>query len=513
MALVVTLVAWGLLARATDKLESNLRSEITSRGAAIALGVAAELDFTTPETLARGLAAIRAYYAALAPSGVAYLYVQDHEASILLHTFEPTFPPEFVETNWVGPEGLKPGELVRIAPAVDIVIGERRIEAIDIAAPIARGANGIVHVGMDREKIAAEIASLRSEMLRWGGGIALGGVLLGLLVVAFVVIRPIRRMTQVALRIAEGDLSPPELRVGARDEIGRMAQAFERMLHSLRELAAAADRIAAGNLTGTIGVDGQLAESFNRMIGAHKAVVRQISEASTQLAGAAVQLHAAAQQQEASAAQQSSGAEEVSRTMESLLESAAHIYESTRGVLSNAEQTLQTSDVTAKKIAELNGHTGRIGEILEVIREIADRSDLLALNASLEGTRAGEAGRAFSLVANEMRRLAERVTASVESIKSLVADVRASGSSTILSTEEARKLAENTTEAARRITLVTQQQRSGTEQVSESMRDISDVLAQSVRAAQQTRASAEHLKGQAEELAEVVSRFRLEERS
>jgi hypothetical protein len=96
-----------------------------------------------------------------------------------------------------------------------------------------------------------------------------------------------------------------------------------------------------------------------------------------------------------------------------------------------------------------------MGEILEMIREIADRLDLLALNASLEGTRAGEAGKGFQLVAGEIRRLAERVTASVRDIKEMVGEVRASSSATVLVTEESRKLAESTTTSARQISLVT----------------------------------------------------------
>jgi methyl-accepting chemotaxis protein len=195
--------------------------------------------------------------------------------------------------------------------------------------------------------------------------------------------------------------------------------------------------------------------------------------------------------------------------MQSLLEAAGHIAESARGVLANAEQTRETTDATAAKIAELSGHTNRIAEILEVIREIADKSDLLALNASLEATRAGEAGRSFSLVAAEMRRLAERVTASVQDVKSLVADVRASGTSTVEAMEQSIALALGTTESARQITMVTQQQRTGTEQVSQSMRQFSQVLRQSVMATQQTRSSAEDMKRLADRLQELVGSFRV----
>jgi methyl-accepting chemotaxis protein len=393
-------------------------------------------------------------------------------------------------------------------------IVEFRAEVIHVVVPVRAkaGAKGSVILGVslaelehEKEQNRAAVALVAAIMLAVGlaGAFALGTFLVG----------PIRRMTRVALRIAEGDLSQPELAIGGRDEVGRMAEAFDRMLRALRGLAGAADDVAAGDLRGRLEVSGQVAEAFNRMMEAQRLIVREIATTSERLARAAAETYAASQEQEAAATIQASGVEQVSRTMAQLSESAANISDSARGVLANAERTRETSEITAAKIAELSGHTNRIGEILEIIRDIADRSDLLALNASIEGTRAGEAGRAFSLVAAEMRRLAERVTASVQDVKALVADVRASGSSTVMATEEGRRLAESTTESARLITTVTQQQRTGTEQVSRSMNEIATVLAQSVTSTQKTRSLAEDLKHQADRLAEIVGRFRVEGRA
>jgi methyl-accepting chemotaxis protein len=383
-------------------------------------------------------------------------------------------------------------------------------ELLHVITPIhARaGASGSLVLGFSLLELERDKRANRAVVL------AVAAVVLGFgLAVSFVFgsyfVRPIRRMTEIALRLARGDLSQAELEIEGRDEVGRMAEAFDGMLRSLRGLAAAADRVAAGDLTGRVSMGGHVADAFNRMIDAQRLVVREIAATAEQLARAVAEMYASSQEQEVAAKQQSSGVTAVSQTMRSLLESAANISDSARGVLSNAERTLQTTDLTAAKIAELSGHTSRIGEILEVIRDIADRSDLLALNASIEGARAGEAGRAFSLVAGEMRRLAERVTASVEDVKALVVDIRASGSSSVMATEEGRRLAESTTESARTITMVTQQQRAGTEQVSKSMNEITSILAQSVTATQKTRTLAEDLKTQAERLAEVVGRFRV----
>jgi methyl-accepting chemotaxis protein len=310
--------------------------------------------------------------------------------------------------------------------------------------------------------------------------------------------------------VGEGEVSTaPKVPVFHQDEVGALARNYNVMLDQLRLLAQRANEVSKGALDIEFDGRGDLGQAFRGQVLSLRDIVGHIAQSASQLAGAASEMYAAAQEQEAAAQQQSVGVEEVSRTMESLLAAATHVTESTMGVLTRAERTRETTARTAERITELSAHASRIGEILEVIREIADRSDLLALNASLEGTRAGEAGRGFALVAAEMRKLAERVTASVTDIKKLVSDVRASVSATVLATEESSTLAEGTTESARQINLVTQQQRSGTEQAGQSMRDVATMITQSLAATQQVRSLAEDLKGQADNLNGLVARFRL----
>ena len=120
--------------------------------------------------------------------------------------------------------------------------------------------------------------------------------------------------------------------------------------------------------------------------------------------------------------------------MDSLLNSAHQIASVSGTVLTNAEHTHSNSQLIAERITELAGHTQRISVFLDVIRDIANKTDLLALNAALEGTRAGEAGRGFSLVASQMQRLTVSVMDSVEDIKGLTADIREATSSSVLAT-------------------------------------------------------------------------------
>jgi methyl-accepting chemotaxis protein len=274
------------------------------------------------------------------------------------------------------------------------------------------------------------------------------------------------------------------------------------MVDQLRLLAQRTNEVSKGALDVEFEARGNLGEAFRSQVASLREIVGHIAQSAAQLAGAASEMYAATQEQEAAAQQQSVGVEEVSRTMESLLVAATHVTESTMGVLTRAEKTRETTSRTAERITELSAHASRIGEILDVIREIADRSDLLALNASL----------GFALVAAEMRKLAERITASVGDIKKLVSDVRSSVSATVLATEESATLAEGTTDSARQINLVTQQQRSGTEQAGQSMRDVASMITQSLAATQQVRSLAENLKLQADNLNALVARFRLPSR-
>lgn len=320
---------------------------------------------------------------------------------------------------------------------------------------------------------------------------------------------PIERLTAATREIVEeGNQTRIEvLPMASRDEIGVLADCFNDLVDMMRDLSQGADAISRGNLKVQIKRRGELPEAFARMTHSLNEIVSRIRQTSVDLAATATEILAASQEQETAATTQSSAMIEISRTMESLSDSAAHVSESVAGVLSNAEQTLSTTDAMVERIESLSAHTGRMTELLNLIRDIADKSDLLALNGSLEASRAGESGQGFALVAAEMRRLAVRVTAAVEDVKKLVADVREASAATIMATEEGRRLARATTEAARQITLASQQQRTGTEQVSDSVRGLTDVVTLAAAATSQTRTSAQGLKRQADELGELVRRF------
>jgi methyl-accepting chemotaxis protein len=178
-------------------------------------------------------------------------------------------------------------------------------------------------------------------------------------------------------------------------------------------------------------------------------------------------------------------------------------------VLNSAERSQSNSQNVAQRIADLSSHTRRIAEILEVIRDLANRSELLALNAGLEGTKAGEAGRGFSHVAAQMQRFSESVMGSVKRIRELTVTITEATDATVLATEESTKLASDATRAAEQIGRIIQEQRLATEQATESMMNVGEVAAQSASGSKVIVSSATALATLSDQLQSLVGHFQL----
>jgi methyl-accepting chemotaxis protein len=335
------------------------------------------------------------------------------------------------------------------------------------------------------------------------------GVGVMMLAMARLVIAPLERLQGALRRVTEaGVLSEiGRIPVVRRDEIGELTTEFNHMLDVFDELASAARAVAAGNLQVEMQGPGDLQDSFRAMVARLAELVMQIREAALEVASASAEIHAATYEQERAVGQQSDEIREVSIAIARLAESSTDISKEAGEVLTNAEQTRKRADEVVGEIAELGRHITRVGELLELIRDVADRSDLLALNGSLEATRAGEAGRGFALVATEMRRLAERVTGTVADVRATVAAIGTSNSTTVDATKDSRELAGSTTQAARRIVDVIHIQGTETELVSSAARAIADAVASSAAAITQTRASADGLRERAERLEQLIEQF------
>ncbi len=238
-------------------------------------------------------------------------------------------------------------------------------------------------------------------------------------------------------------------------------------------------------------------------------IARPILEVAQRLTQLSQDMVGAARNQETQGTQQATGIEQTRQALETVLASAQQIAERSSAVLGNAERTVNGNRDVAHRIKELNDHAEKVAEILAAIMQVADRTDLLALNAALEGTKAGEAGRGFTLVAAEMRRLAESVMESVASIRRLMNDMRAASQSAVQAGQEGIARSEETTRSARDIALVTQQQRKATEQVGHSMDDMAATVSSAMTSTRRTAANAAELVDAALRLDRLVGRGKL----
>ena len=239
----------------------------------------------------------------------------------------------------------------------------------------------------------------------------------------------------------------------------------------------------------------------------------EVTEGVARINSSSTEMMALLGQQEEVSNQHAGSIEETTRTVASLVESAQAIAVQAGSVLEFARSTQSTNEEISERNRELAQSLEGITNVLESVRDIANKSELLALNAALEGNKAGEAGRGFSLVAAQMQRLAESVMGNVENIKRLIQEVREASHRAVLAIEEGGRLAVETTEAAERIQLVTRQQETATSQVTDSMQDAALQIQQTVAGVTQSRESMASLADLAAQLDVLLAELRLQEDS
>ncbi len=378
------------------------------------------------------------------------------------------YGPDGQRLATVGPHGLLP----RIRPREGVV--DTNAFTVAAASPVQRQGQplGFVVVALRTERVQVDVAATRELMLWQAAGVVAVGIALAVLLSGGIV-GPLRRVTSAAALIAEGDVSQDLEPESTRDEVGALSRAFGTMSRRLRELVA------------------------------------QIGNTADALSTAAAGMFSEVREQEALATQQTASLEEIQRTLETLSTAAEQVERDATTVRDIAQKNLTSSQQIAERTRMLSAHSDRIGEILSLIQDIADRSDLLALNAALEGTKAGEVGRGFSLVAAEMRRLSEHVKDSVRDIRKLVADMRDASHASVVATEDGIRLSEQTSTAAVKISDAVARQREGTAQVKSSADEIVRVVNESLDGRAETTSSAEALLQLSQDLKGAVSVFRL----
>jgi methyl-accepting chemotaxis protein len=272
----------------------------------------------------------------------------------------------------------------------------------------------------------------------------------------------------------------------------------------------------------------------------------QIGAAVRHVQSSSAELQSAADQQASGAKESSSAMTEITTTISELLatsrqiaESAqrvAHVAEETSSAARAGDQTVQKThesvsgikrqvDLIVTHMLDLGKKSQQIGGILEIINELAEQTNILAINATIEASGAGDAGKRFGVVADEIRKLADRVGGSTKEIRLLIEEIRAAVNTTVMATEGGSKAVDlgalqfaevtaalrqitellgTTTEAAREIELSTKQQATAVAQVNAAVSDIAKASKETEVSANQTLQTAGQLAGLSRELTRLI---------
>jgi len=385
------------------------------------------------------------------------------------------------------------------------------------------------------------------------------------------VAKPVGELVDYSQKFAAGEYtSRPQ--IDSNDDFGLIAENFTRsserisravlnqeaqesLQKSVTEFLTVVSQIGRGDLTlrGRVTSDGlgNVVDSVNFMLDNFVKVLERVRKAAIDVSSSANEILLSSEDMASGAVQQdqeitntSSAVEELTVSMKQVSNNAEASAEAARRALDAAEQgnravrdTLEgmqrirsSVQATAKKIKSLGDRSLEISEIINVINDITEQTNLLALNAAIEAARAGEAGRGFAVVADEVRKLAEHSRAATKDIAALIKAIQAETNEAVVVMEEGTKEVEvgarladqagkaleaissvvrQSAELVQEISLASKQQVRGTEGVANAMQIISNITRQTSQGARQTARTVENMVKLSEQLNEALSQFRI----
>ncbi len=326
---------------------------------------------------------------------------------------------------------------------------------------------------------------------------------------------------------------------------------------ALHTYIAFAEKIAQGDLVVRLGSTpdryedpevARLGRQLDAMVENLHALSKQVAGATEQTSNASAQLLTASAQQTTAAAEQAAAVSEITTTVEEVRQTAEQAAERAKAVIGATEQSKRSYDeglaavgatvdgITnlkdrvdgiAKNILGLSEKVQQIGEIVATVSELAEQSNLLAINAAIEAAKAGEQGRGFAVVAGEVRSLAEQSKQATRQVRGIIAEIQRATNTAVMVTEEGTKQAEaglkvaqqtgttlqqmaqiieESVQSARQIAALSRQQSLGVDQVSVAMKNIEQTMRSGVDATRSTELAARDLTALATQMKQLVAR-------
>ncbi len=346
----------------------------------------------------------------------------------------------------------------------------------------------------------------------------------------------------VVVRLFDDEISPK------RDELDRQIKSLvareERLGESAKKASTERAQSAISLVVGMAVIAAVLATVLAFVL--TRTLTRQIGGAVQHVQSSSAELQSAANQQASGARESATAMNEITTTISELLATSRQIAESAQRVAHVAEETstaARAGDHTAQKthdsvsgikrqvdlivthMLDLGKKSQQIGGILEIINELAEQTNILAINATIEASGAGDAGKRFAVVADEIRKLADRVGGSTKEIRSLIEEIRAAVNTTVMATEGGSKAVDlgarqfvevtaalkqitellgTTTAAAREIELSTKQQSTAVEQVNIAISNVAQATKETEASSNQTLQTATLLSGLSRDLTHLI---------